>query len=77
MHTTMDGAGRVVIPKPLRDQLGLVAGEVEVTVSGSGLRIEQRASEDVEEEAGRLVVAATGWSIGDDLVQSLRDTAQR
>jgi AbrB family looped-hinge helix DNA binding protein len=26
MQVTMDGAGRVVIPKPARDQLGLEAG---------------------------------------------------
>jgi AbrB family looped-hinge helix DNA binding protein len=26
MRTTIDGAGRVVIPKPLRDQAGLAAG---------------------------------------------------
>lgn len=28
MKTTIDMAGRVVIPKPLRDQLGLVPGTV-------------------------------------------------
>lgn len=27
MKTAMDSAGRVVIPKPIRDRLGLVAGE--------------------------------------------------
>lgn len=27
MRTTIDGAGRVVIPKALRDRLGLAAGE--------------------------------------------------
>jgi AbrB family looped-hinge helix DNA binding protein len=26
MRTTIDGAGRIVVPKPLRDQLGLTAG---------------------------------------------------
>ena len=28
MKTTMDSAGRVVIPKPLRERLGLKGGEV-------------------------------------------------
>lgn len=32
MHTTIDRAGRLVIPKPIRDRLGLASGgEVEVT----------------------------------------------
>lgn len=26
MRTTIDGAGRIVVPKPLRDQLGFSAG---------------------------------------------------
>jgi len=26
MRTTIDGAGRMVVPKPLRDELGLTAG---------------------------------------------------
>lgn len=28
MRTAIDGAGRVVIPKPLRDALGLTAGQI-------------------------------------------------
>lgn len=33
MRTTIDRAGRVVVPKPLRDRLGLTAGtEVELEV---------------------------------------------
>ena len=27
METTIDSAGRIVIPKPIRDRLGLIAGE--------------------------------------------------
>jgi AbrB family looped-hinge helix DNA binding protein len=27
MQTTIDSAGRIVVPKPLRDELGLVGGE--------------------------------------------------
>lgn len=40
MRITIDGAGRVVIPKPLRDQLGLVAGmELEVDLVDDHLEI--------------------------------------
>ena len=34
MRTTVDRAGRIVLPKALRDQVGIVAGEVEVTQRG-------------------------------------------
>ncbi|WP_156166322.1 AbrB/MazE/SpoVT family DNA-binding domain-containing protein [Mycobacterium haemophilum] len=40
MRATIDKAGRLVIPKPLRDHLGLQPGEVEVTADGAGLRME-------------------------------------
>ena len=40
MRTTIDKAGRVVIPKPLREQVGLAEGEVELVVDGAGVRIE-------------------------------------
>jgi len=41
MRTTIDGAGRVVIPKPLRDELGLRGGEaIEVTVRDGRVEIE-------------------------------------
>lgn len=40
MGTTVDAAGRLVIPKALRDAIGLAGGgAVEVTVDGSGLLI--------------------------------------
>lgn len=41
MQTTIDRAGRVVIPKPLRDELGLRGGEeVEVTLRQGRIEIE-------------------------------------
>ena len=39
MRSTIDKAGRLVIPKPLRDQLGLRPGEVELTADGAALRV--------------------------------------
>src|SRR6476661_7197358 len=44
MKTTIDKAGRVVIPAPLRERAGLAPGtEVEVTLEDSGLRLERTA----------------------------------
>jgi len=66
----------VVIPKALRDHLGLRPGEVEVTAEGAGLRVEPVAEESVEEHGGRLFIPAAGAQIDDDLVRALRDAGQ-
>jgi AbrB family looped-hinge helix DNA binding protein len=76
MRTTIDKAGRLVIPKQLRDHVGLRAGEVELTVDGTGLRIEPLAEESLDERDGRLVIPPAGAQIDDDLVRSLRDAGQ-
>ena len=40
MRATIDKAGRLVIPKQLRDEVGLRPGEVDVSAYGTGLRVE-------------------------------------
>ncbi len=77
MRATIDKAGRLVIPKALRDHLGLQAGEVEVTADGAGLRIEALAEESLEERDGRLVIPGCGAKISDAVVRTLRDADQR
>jgi len=77
MKATIDKAGRLVIPKPLRDRLGLVPGEVEVTADGAGLHVEPFAGDDLEDEDGRLITPAVGSPVDDDLVRALRDADQR
>lgn len=77
MRATIDKAGRLVIPKPLRERLGLRPGEVEVTADGAALRVEVIAEGTVEEERGRLVIPASGEVIRVDDVRSLRDADQR
>lgn len=77
MRTTIDRAGRLVLPKELRDRIGLRAGEVDVVVDGSGLRIEPVASDQLVERDGVLLVPASGASIDDDTVRFLRDADQR
>jgi AbrB family looped-hinge helix DNA binding protein len=45
MRTTIDKAGRIVIPAGLRDRAGLTAGsEVEITEDDVGVRIERVAA---------------------------------
>lgn len=66
-----------MIPKPLRDRLGLRPGEVEVTADGAALRVEAIAQGEVEERNGRLVIPDSGESLSIDDVRSLRDADQR
>lgn len=77
MRATIDKAGRVVIPKPLRDQLGLAPGDVDVIADGAGLRIEPVATSDLTEEQGRLTVPRTGAAVDGELVRTLRDADRR
>ena len=58
MKTTIDKAGRVVIPAALRESLGLGAGtELEVAVEDLSIRLTRCVPEPrVERVGGRLVV---------------------
>jgi AbrB family looped-hinge helix DNA binding protein len=77
MRATIDKAGRLVIPKRLRDHLGLRPGEVEVTADGAALRVEPLAGDSLDERDGRFVIRAGGAEINDEVVRSLRDAFQR
>ena len=67
----------MVIPKALRDSLGLVPGEVEVIPDGAGLHIEPLADDQLEDEDGLLVIPAADVAVSDELVRTLRDADQR
>lgn len=77
MRSTIDKAGRLVIPKALRDSLGLVPGAVEVSPDGAGLHIEPVADDQLHDDDGLLVIPPSGAPVGDDLVRTLRDADQR
>ena len=77
MRTTIDKAGRVVIPRALRDLVGLSNGEVEISYEGAGIRIEPVAGEGLAEAGDRLVIPASGAAVDDDAVRELRLGDQR
>jgi AbrB family looped-hinge helix DNA binding protein len=76
MRGTIDKAGRVVIPKPLRDAVGLAPGDVELIRDGAGIRIEPVAGTGTVEVAGRRVIEGE-IALTDDDVRSLRLGDQR
>jgi AbrB family looped-hinge helix DNA binding protein len=77
MRTTIDAAGRVVIPKALRDQVGLRQGEVEIEAVGADIRLRPVGDGDLVEEDGWLVIPSTGEPLTDDDVRALRFADQR
>jgi AbrB family looped-hinge helix DNA binding protein len=70
MKTSIDKAGRVVIPAAIRERAGLVAGSVlDVTVDDTGVRLERVASAPRLVKIGRRLVARpTGSSEGRPMV---------
>ena len=77
MRTTIDKAGRLVIPKSLRDQVGITAGEVEVSLDGAAIRIESVAADELVEADGLLLLPAGGPELDEDAVRELRLADQR
>jgi AbrB family looped-hinge helix DNA binding protein len=78
MEATIDSAGRLVIPKRLRDELGIAPGPVEVVRDGAGIRIEPVTHAELQQVDGRLIIpASSGPTIGDDDVRELRLADQR
>jgi AbrB family looped-hinge helix DNA binding protein len=78
MRATIDSVGRVVVPKPLRDALGLLPGStLDISRYGAGLQLVPTGrTARLVEEAGSLV--ATGeTAIDDDVVFGLIDTGRR
>ncbi|MFT4215035.1 MAG: AbrB/MazE/SpoVT family DNA-binding domain-containing protein [Microbacterium sp.] len=77
MRTTMDKAGRIVIPAAIRERLGMVPGPVDVYIDGTGIQIEIPATGELVEKDGRLVIPASGTPLTVEMVRELRLADQR
>ncbi len=78
MKAKVDSVGRIVVPKPLRDAVGLTPGSVvDVSRYGSGLQVTPagRVASLVEEDG--VLVATGDTTITDQDVFGLIDSGRR
>ena len=78
MEATVDSVGRIVVPKPLRDALGLRPGStVDISRYGAGLQVVPtgRTARLVDEDGALVATGET--AIDDDVVFGLIDAGRR
>lgn len=78
MRTTIDAAGRVVVPKAVRDDLGLTAGtELELSVVDRRIELDVPATPLRLEDAEVGVVAVADREMPVLTAEIVRDTLER
>ncbi len=78
MKTTIDAAGRIVVPKPLRQALGLKPGQaLELRVGDGRLEIEIAATPMKLLRRGKGVVAVPDAELPALTAAQVRDTVER
>lgn len=78
MRTTIDAAGRIVVPKPIRDELGLTAGaEVDLRAVDGRIEIEVPATPMRLEEHGHGVAAVADREMPTLTAGIVRDVLER
>jgi AbrB family looped-hinge helix DNA binding protein len=78
MKAKIDSVGRILVPKPLREAVGLTPGStVDVSRYGSGLQISPagRVARLVEEDG--VLVASGDTTINDEDILGLIDSGRR
>ena len=74
MRTTIDKAGRLVIPRPMRERIGLArGGVVEVELDGAGVHVEPVAGSDLREAGELLLIPSVGAPLTRSVVRELID----
>jgi AbrB family looped-hinge helix DNA binding protein len=78
MKTTIDKAGRLVLPKPVRDELGLTAGqEINVRVERGQAIIEPAVPTWHVEQRGRLTVLVPDAPVAPLTDAEVREAVER
>jgi AbrB family looped-hinge helix DNA binding protein len=77
MKSTIDKAGRVIIPAAIRSRLGLIPGPVDIVVDGADVRIMAIAPNKLAQRDGRIVIAVDGPVLSADDIRELRLVDQR
>ena len=78
VETTVDSVGRIVVPKSLRDALGLVPGsKVDISRYGEGLHLVPTGRTARLVDEGGVLVATGDAVIDDDTVFGLIDAGRR
>lgn len=78
MRTTIDGAGRLVVPKPIRDAAGIRAGaELEIRVADGRIEIEPAPLEVKLVKRGSLTVAVARKRVPPLTGEVVRQTLDR
>jgi AbrB family looped-hinge helix DNA binding protein len=78
MRTTIDSAGRIVVPKSIRQELGLTGGqEVEITAREGRLEIEVAPTSMRLERRGRVVVAVPERELPALTADEVREALER
>jgi AbrB family looped-hinge helix DNA binding protein len=77
MRTTIDRAGRVVVPKPLRDALGLQAGQsLEIRAADGKLELEPSPTPMRLERRGKLLAAVPDRELPPLTAELVRSTLE-
>lgn len=78
MEATVDAVGRIVVPKPLRDALGLTPGtSVDISLYGAGLQLVPAGRTARLREVDGSLVAESETIVTDDDVFALIDAGRR
>lgn len=78
METTIDAVGRIVVPKQLRDSLGMQPGtRVDVSAYGAGLQVLPAGRTARIVQVDGRTVAESDTPVTDDIVFRLIDSLRR